>query len=65
MFADRKQVTCETQRQMRKVQVDRVPAVSLRRSALGDRLNKDPQFLQTHVSSCTHPYDTDAQTITV
>lgn len=44
---------------------DGLPAVSLRSSTLGDRLDKDSQFLQTHVSSCAHPYDTDTQTITV
>lgn len=53
------------QRQTDKGQADAVPAVPLRRSPLGDCLHKDAQFLQTHVGSCTHPYDADAQTVAV
>lgn len=45
--------------------VNIAPAVSLRSSTLSDRLNKDAQFLQTHISSCPHTDDTDTQTITV
>lgn len=43
----------------------KVPAVSLRSSALSDRLNKDPQLLQAHISSCTHTNDTDTEAVTV
>lgn len=42
-----------------------VPAVSLRSAPLRHRLYKDSQFLQSHIGSCAHPDDTDAQAVTV
>lgn len=41
------------------------PSIPLRCSTLSDGLNKDPQFLQTHVGSSSHPDYTDTETITV
>lgn len=42
-----------------------IPAIPVCCSSFCDRLHKDAQLLQAHVSTCTHPDDTDAQTIAV
>lgn len=45
--------------------MNRVPAVSVRRSSFCDRLHEDAQLLQAHVRPCTHPDDADAQAVAV
>lgn len=47
------------------VSLGAAPSIPLRCSTLSDGLNKDPQFLQTHVGSSSHPDYTDTETITV
>lgn len=56
-------VTGSNQRQG--VRSEAAPSIPLRCSTLSDSLNKDAQFLQTHVSSSAHPDYTDTKTITV